>query len=291
MRGALFLLCGLVGGLAGAVGYEWVRAEPQERATSPEPYRTSRGAGDDARFEALEQKIDELARRIESAREPGRGPASASPAGPDAKETAGGTPGEGGNAEPPLPRSVKEYVESLRGKAFGYDRSNRLFGWLTQNRDKIQATIEALLKEIEADPNNADLRVALATAWVAELTNNTQPGPQQGMVWGKASAAYEKAIELDPRHWQARYGLAFGTSMVPEFLGQRPRAIKDFEDLMARQERRAPEAHHVQTYFRLGTLYKDAGNAEKAHEIWERGLKLFPDSELLKDQLEVSTKK
>ena len=116
-------------------------------------------------------------------------------------------------------------------------------------------------------------------------------GPQQGLVWAKASESYDKAIELDPGHWQARFGKAFGISMAPEFLGVRPVAIKQFEELLAIQEQGAPEPHHAQTYFRLGTLYKDAGNTAKAREIWDRGLRLFPDNSVLKGTIEASTKK
>jgi tetratricopeptide (TPR) repeat protein len=107
----------------------------------------------------------------------------------------------------------------------------------------------------------------------------------------RAQAAYEAAIKLEPEHWTARYGKAFGTSMAPEFLGMRPEAIRQFEELLEIQKRKAPEPHYAGTYFRLGTLYKDAGNVEKAREIWGAGLALFPDNEELKGTIEVSTKK
>ncbi|MHC4819984.1 MAG: tetratricopeptide repeat protein [Planctomycetota bacterium] len=110
-------------------------------------------------------------------------------------------------------------------------------------------------------------------------------------MWGKVGASYDAALTLEPNHWQARFGKAFGTSMAPEFLGMRPEAIRQFEELKEIQGRRAPEPQHAQVYFRLGTLYKDAGNAEKARSLWAEGLKLFPDNQELKDTLEASTKK
>ncbi len=79
--------------------------------------------------------------------------------------------------------------------------------------------------------------------------------------------------------------------MAPEFLGMRPGAIRQFEDLLAIQKRKAPEPHYASTYFRLGTLYKDAGNVEKARELWAEGLRLFPDNEELKGTIEASTKR
>ena len=35
--------------------------------------------------------------------------------------------------------------------------------------------------------------------------------------------------------WEARYSLAFGDSMAPEFVGLRPKVIEQFEELMAIQ--------------------------------------------------------
>ena len=110
-------------------------------------------------------------------------------------------------------------------------------------------------------------------------------------VWTVASKAWDKALELDPRHWQACYEKALSMSMAPEFYGLKPTAIKQFEELRAIQEQGAPEAQHVHTYFRLGTLYKDMGNPKKARQVWEDGLKLFPDSKTIKGALEASTKR
>ncbi|MHC4547683.1 MAG: tetratricopeptide repeat protein [Planctomycetota bacterium] len=290
MKGALYLLCGLVGGVAGAllVHYGLDREAPPPRA-APEPRRV---VADDSVREA----IDELRREVRQLRDR-QGPGATPSAPPDAPRGPGTRPAPppSGPATPEepeaAPRSVREVVVGLRGRKFGPNESNQLFGWLSVNKEKIPAFIQELEREIKADPNDAELHVALATAWVAQLWNNTPQGMQQGFVWARAEQAYDAAIKLDPAHWQARFGKAFGTSMAPEFLGQRPQAIRQFEELKTIQERGAPEPHHAQTYFRLGTLYKDAGNPEKAREIWAEGLKLFPENAQLKGTLEASTKK
>ena len=36
---------------------------------------------------------------------------------------------------------------------------------------------------------------------------------------------------------------------------------------------------------RLGTLLKDAGNAKRAREVWQRGLDRFPDEQRLSEAL------
>ncbi|MCK6460646.1 MAG: hypothetical protein L6Q95_12230, partial [Planctomycetes bacterium] len=215
-------------------------------------------------------------------------------AGPRGAEGEGSGEGTAAPAAAPAAvtdQAIEDLVRSLKGKRLGPDDTNRLFAWLSIRKDRIQDVIKAIEKAIAEDPTNPDLQVALATAHVADLTNNVVPGPQQGIVWMKASAAYDAAIKLEPEHWTARFGKAFGTSMAPEFLGMRPEAIRQFEELLEIQKRKAPEPHYAGTYFRLGTLYKDAGNVEKAQKIWAEGLALFPDNEELKGTIEVSTKK
>lgn len=285
MKLAVAFVFGLAGGVAGALLVRALEPRPPERAdTSP---RVSPA------------QLDDLVARVETLeRRPPAAPASAGSetaaperaAAPRAPEGVGR--GEGGEevAVPPE-QAIEELVKSLRGRKIGRDETNRLFSWLTVRKDRIKDVIAALQKEIAADPANPELQVALATAYVADLTNNTMPGPQQGLVWGKAVQAYDEAIKLDPEHWTARFGKAFGTSMAPEFLGMRPEAIRQFEELLDLQKRKAPEPHFADTYFRLGTLYKDAGNVEKARELWAEGLRLFPDNEELKGTIEASTKR
>jgi tetratricopeptide (TPR) repeat protein len=67
--------------------------------------------------------------------------------------------------------------------------------------------------------------------------------------------------------------------------------VLQFEELLEIQKRQSPEPYFASTYFRLGTLYKDAGNLEKARQTWNEGLRLFPDNEELKGTIEASTKK
>ena len=285
MRAVVFVLCGFVGGLAGALVVQFLAEE-----------RAPRGARDGRQVVSdvpSRQEFDNLSQRIRRL-EQGPGAPSA-PAASNTPNAPTATPGEAGDASgagygAAAKKTPNEVVQALVGKPFGFYDSNRLVGWLSRNKDRIADVIKGIEKEIEKNPNDPNLHVALAAAWTAELIN--QPaGPQQGIMWGKVGASYDAALALEPNHWQARFGKAFGTSMAPEFLGMRPEAIRQFEELKEIQGRRAPERHHAQVYFRLGTLYKDAGNAEKARSVWAEGLKLFPDNEELKDTLEASTKK
>lgn len=284
MRVVLLLLAGLVGGVVGSLLVRFLDDGPAPRAgrrvVSDGPSRQE--------FEQLRQDVLRLRQGARDAVVPGGGDTADAPAAPTA------TPGDAPEGAEPDDAEAKktpsEVVQALIGKPFGFYESNRLVWWLSRNKDKIKEVIEGIEEQIRKNPTDPNLHVALAAAWTAELINQPQ-GPQQGIMWGRVGAAYDAALALEPNHWQARFGKAFGTSMAPEFMAMRPEAIRQFEELKAIQSRRAPEPEHAQVYFRLGTLYKDAGNAEKARAIWAEGLKLFPDNQELKDTLEASTKK
>jgi len=161
---------------------------------------------------------------------------------------------------------------------------------LSKHRGSIDSTIRELEKAIAEDSRNADLRCALAVAWSAKTAYDTPSGPQQGVTWAKAVSAYNEALKIDTNHWQARYGLAFGSAMAPEFTGLRPMAIRQFEELMVIQEGQSPHGDHVQVYMQLGNLYKGAGNVKKARAVWLRGLERHPDGKGLHEALDLLPK-
>ena len=118
--------------------------------------------------------------------------------------------------------------------------------------------------------------MTLADAYVSKLFT-VPAGPEMG-VWGtKAEDQWKEVLRQDDRHWQARYSLAFSWSQYPEFLNKAPDSIREFEKLRAQQEQGTPEDRHAETYFHLHSLYRRMGNAEKAAEALEEGLRRFPE--------------
>jgi tetratricopeptide (TPR) repeat protein len=238
----------------------------------------------DPRIEALLHRVAALEVRPPASAAPT--PASAekkvAPAPPHEEET------EPVRSEPDAADAVVALIEQLVARQpYSHERSERFFEHLSRRHGDIDGAIRRLRAAIVRDPKNAQLHAALGTALAAKTAFATPPGPEQGTVWDEAEAAFKQAIELDPDHWEARYALAFGDSMAPEFVGLRPRAIERFEELMDLQERGAPSDDHVLVYARLGTLYKDAGNTAKAREVWRRGLARFPASQELEQSLKL----
>jgi len=145
--------------------------------------------------------------------------------------------------------------------------------------------IDAVLAEIERQaanaPNDPDLASELGKAYIQKLFD-AGVGPLAG-VWGeKADKSFDRALELDPEHWNARFEKAIALSNWPAFLGKQGEAARQFELLREQQERSAPQAGHARTYFFLGNLYEQMGQREKAAAAWSRGLELFPDDAQLR---------
>jgi tetratricopeptide (TPR) repeat protein len=293
MKPIVLLVAAVVGGLCGAFTVHFLgenESSAPARAVTRET--TAQPAADlelRATLLAIDSRLADLEKRLaagDSVRQ-GREAAAAVEKRPTTDDESA-SPITGG-ARPGW--KAQQIVAEIVGKEMGSSEANRLFGRLTGSPDEIDETVKSLKELVAKDPKNPELQVALATALVAKLANRTAPGPQQGIVWDEAIKAYDAAIEVNPQHWQARFGKAFGTSMIPAFLGQRPAAIQQFEELRALQAGGAPEKHHVQTYFRLGQLYKDEGNVEKARSVWEEGLLRFPTDKTIKDALDIANKR
>jgi len=287
--GTLIVLA-VAGGIAGGAGTAYVLREDAPAA------RVDRGYDDAAlrgEMRALREELQRLQLRVvdaetpmaEAARETSSTIEVEKPVDPDA------APAEAGASErKAVAFEPKKYVESLRGKHFSVRDNDALITRLSMSVDQIDPTIDALKAAIKADPSNPDLYAALASAHVAKLAAGVAAGPAAGPVYMQALGAYNKAIELQPDHWDARFSRAFTTSMAPEFVGLRPTSIKEFEDLVQRQESLPKQEEFSRTYMRLGTLYKDAGNTNKAREIWTKGLQRFPDDDQIKAALAVLEK-
>jgi tetratricopeptide (TPR) repeat protein len=149
--------------------------------------------------------------------------------------------------------------------------------------------IDAVVAEIERQaglaPNNPDLQNELGKAYLQKLFD-VGIGPAAG-IWGeKADHAFDRALELDDTHWEARFQKALALSNWPTFLGKQGESMRNFELLMEQQERSAPESEHAYTYLFLGNLYDQNGQREKALEVWKRGATRFPKSDELRTKTE-----
>jgi tetratricopeptide (TPR) repeat protein len=130
-------------------------------------------------------------------------------------------------------------------------------------------------------PNDPNAQVELGTAYVQKILE-VGSGPLAGKWAMKADGAWDRALELDDHHWEARFRKAIGLSFWPPIFGKQGQAIAHFETLVAQQEAGVVQPHFVETYKLLGNMYVQAGKPEQATALWKKGLELFPtDPDLL----------
>jgi len=198
-----------------------------------------------------------------------------SPAGESAGESMGPTAAE----------FAAVLTADLESGPFNRNAMRKLWGWTVKNQKNITSLQAELKKAIAENPSSAELQAALATTYASQLSSGELNREDRDAARKGAWGAYDKAIELDPNHWQARWGKAFGTTFIPPQFGGRISAIKQFEELKKIQETGAPQPEQSGVYSQLGRLYVDAGRSDKARTALENGLERFPDDERIKEQL------
>jgi tetratricopeptide (TPR) repeat protein len=152
-----------------------------------------------------------------------------------------------------------------------------------------EGRIDAVVAEIEQQaalaPHDPDLQSELGKAYLQKLSDDGV-GPMAA-VWGeKADKAFDRALELDDQHWEARFQKALALSNWPPFLGKQSEALRQFEVLVEQQERGAASAEHAWAYFFLGNLYDQGGARDEALATWQRGARRHPDSAELRAKTE-----
>ncbi len=149
---------------------------------------------------------------------------------------------------------------------------------------KLDEAIAYLETRAEEAANDPDAQVEVASAYIQKIFE-VGDGPQAGLWAGKADGAYDRALKLDPQHWDARFNKAISLSFWPPIFGKQGEAISHFETLVQQQNAGPVESHHAQTYVLLGNLYTQTGQNDKAQAIWNQGLALFPGDESLVGKL------
>lgn len=150
--------------------------------------------------------------------------------------------------------------------------------------DELVAAFEA---RAEREPNDPDVRVDLGQAYLQKVFEAGQ-GPMAGVWAMKADGAFDAALSLDENHWDARFNKAISLSFWPPALGMQGKAIAQFETLLSKQSGLPKDQKFAQTYLFLGNMYQQLGQGDKALETWKDGLALYPGSEELSGQIDVS---
>lgn len=158
--------------------------------------------------------------------------------------------------------------------------------WNKINEAGLMDEALALLEgAVEKDPNNPEMHMALAGGYLAR-TLYTASDLEKGAYAVAADRTLDRALELDPNHWDARFTKASSLTFYPPIMGKQGEALRHFEILLEQQKTMPTDPKHSQTYLFLGNLHQQMGNYQKASQIWKDGLALFPENSELAKQLE-----
>ncbi|MCR9243389.1 MAG: hypothetical protein NXI31_00050 [bacterium] len=186
--------------------------------------------------------------------------------------------GGGKPAEAALePESTEAMFAAVNGSNF-WDNSEAWRKAFAAGR--MDELIDMFEEAAEANPNDVDKQMALASAYMAYMQlDNTK--------WNlsmKADEMYDKVLKLDERHWEARFTKAVSYTFWPKFLGKDKAAISHFEILVEQQESSPVQDSQAQTYLYLGNLLEEK-DPKRAREMWQRGATRHPNNEELRNKI------
>lgn len=152
---------------------------------------------------------------------------------------------------------------------------------------RIDELVEASQQVALERPNDPDAQLALGMASIQALFG-LGASPEAGMLAMQADTAFDRALDLDPQHIDARVAKAISLANWPTFMGKTPEAIEHFEILIDQTSspndpRAFPDAHAY-----LGNLYERIGESDKALATWRAGLERWPDHEDLRRSVELA---
>jgi tetratricopeptide (TPR) repeat protein len=150
-----------------------------------------------------------------------------------------------------------------------------------QDAGQMDAVLAEFEKLAKANPNDVQAQMELANAYLGALQFDQSKWPLSI----KADEVFDRVLELDPAHWQARFTKAVSYTFWPDFLGKKGEAITHFERLIEQQKTMPVAPGHAETYLFLGNLLDQRGERERAMAIWNQGLQRHPDSPELRQRL------
>lgn len=243
-------------------------------------------SSDDAALVALRTEIGELARSLDQHRmavdsrleQLARQPVAAAPQ-PEstfaqllatAIEEPTAAPADGERAKLP----AEDLFELLRSGQLSELEEEELWNELSKlgRTKELIALFEARAAQ---QPNDPAVQVELGGAYLRMLQEVGQSA-LAGVWAGKADGAFNRALEIDPLHVEARLTKAISLSFWPPILGKQGEAVKQFETLISQLENQNPSPSTAQAWLMLGNLHQQMGKPDQALSVWQQGANLFP---------------
>ena len=155
---------------------------------------------------------------------------------------------------------------------------------LSKDRKLMALVVSELTTRIESDPDDVDARMQLAEVQASGAHSAGSITERAEMSRG-VRTQISAILERDPEHWDARYMKAVGISHSQRTPQGRAMAVREFESLIAIQQKRSPESRFASTYGQLSRVYLADRDITKARDALRQGLERYPQDQSLKDQL------
>ncbi|MBN2029716.1 DUF2271 domain-containing protein [bacterium] len=153
-----------------------------------------------------------------------------------------------------------------------------------KTKRQFQEAVDLLLEAVEIYPNESNVHLQLGLAWgdLAQQAGETNDMMLAMKGVNEAFAEFEKAVQLDPDHFEAHlnYG-AYGVN-VPALFGKLDQGVLHLEKAASLLEKIFPDGNPEVSgviYRFLGQGYQMQERLEEARTAWEKVLEFTPDNE------------
>ncbi|MEM6689722.1 MAG: redoxin family protein [Planctomycetota bacterium] len=181
------------------------------------------------------------------------------------------------------PLEIAVTVDRLANEGLWTDSGERLLLQISSS-GKDADLLREIDRRIKDQPGNPTLHVARGAIISLQLWGESN-AQRITSLFSQADMAFDAAIQLDSKHWDARMTKAVFYADAGYRWYER-QALTMFADLLRVQEKSQRKPHHVKAYLEYGKLQQKLGDESEAKSIWRRGLKFFPDNKSLREQLD-----
>jgi tetratricopeptide (TPR) repeat protein len=137
-------------------------------------------------------------------------------------------------------------------------------------------------KKVAEHPKAANLHLNYGFAYVDKIP--AAGSITQVILANNALSEFTEALKLQPS-WIAYYTRGESYLFWPKIFNRAPSGVADLEKAMEIQRHEPKRNYHAKTYIALGDGYWKTDQLQKAREIWQEGLKAFPENQQLKERL------
>lgn len=181
---------------------------------------------------------------------------------------------------------AQEQVRKRPGNHAFSDKYREL-GVRAGHQKDVLVFFESLLTQAP-EPARANLNFQLGMAHLDYLAI-ADPTAKSGLV-DRALVCFDKALQLDPRLWEAAYAKALVYLQLPKSYGQAQRGVNLLRELLDKQSRWKQEPEFAMTYIALASALEQHGETTAADRVWNEGVRKFPANAALqrRERIDVS---